>query len=451
MREAMTVGYPTRRRAGAVRDLHGSRRQDPTAVSQSTNKRWLAFGYALLGLALAAYLLNWLLIPSHLIDLRVYRAEGRAVWTGRDLYHLVGTPYGLQAVYPPFASLCFVPLAWLPIGALRIAADGGNVALTIVLVRLSWRLAGAGAAHRARGRVAVPLLSVAAIWSEPVHTTVVLGQIDLVLVALVLADLGRLPRLAASGRTGTSRWIGVGVGIASGIKLTPAIFILYLLLTKRFRAAGTAFGTFVGTVALSFAVLPHAAAEYWTKLVFDTGRVGGSAAAAQVAQNQSLRGVLARMAQQTALGWTWPVIAGLTCIAGVWTAVAVSRHSELAGLLCCAVTGLLICPISWTHHWVWLVVVAVAVTAGALERGVAPGWLAALGIVCLAGGWLFLTVPGAEFGVAWWQQLLQAPEVIAGSVILVATSGACVARRRRTANAGGAEGRAPERVLRGFS
>ncbi|NEA01032.1 DUF2029 domain-containing protein, partial [Streptomyces sp. SID10116] len=193
-------------------------------------------------------------------DTLVYRAEGAAVANGSDLYGFTVTEWELPATYPPFAAILFVPTTWLPLGALKTVFLVGNVALLALLVRLSCRLAGLP--------VRAPFLCAAtalALWLEPVFQTVLFGQINLALACLVLWDLTRPP--GAVGK-------GFAVGVAAGIKLTPAVFIGYLLLRGRVREAGVAAAAFVGTVLLGALVLPGASVDFWTRRVFETGRVG---------------------------------------------------------------------------------------------------------------------------------------------------------------------------------
>jgi alpha-1,2-mannosyltransferase len=97
-------------------------------------------------------------------------------------------------------------------------------------------------------------------WLEPMRLTAELGQINIVLLVLVVGDL-----LA----TAQSKWSGVGIGLAAGLKLTPALFIVYLLVTRRIRAALVATATFAGMVGLGFAVAPSDSVSYWLHGRFD--------------------------------------------------------------------------------------------------------------------------------------------------------------------------------------
>jgi alpha-1,2-mannosyltransferase len=168
--------------------------------------------------------------------------------------------------------------------------------------------------------------------------------VNLVLLLLVLADLS-LPD--------GSRWKGVGTGIAAGIKLTPALFAVYLALTGRVRAATVAAGTFAATVAVGFALLPGDALRYWGGTFLDTSRVGDP----QNVRSQSLRSLLVRWAH-TAQGVepVWIVLAAAVAAAALALAVwAHRRGDELLAMCVCATAVLLVSPITWQHHWVWMV------------------------------------------------------------------------------------------------
>ncbi|KPI04731.1 Protein of unknown function DUF2029 [Actinobacteria bacterium OV450] len=161
--------------------------------------------------------------------------------------------------YPPFAAILFTPAAWLPAAVLKAVFVLGNAALLALLIVTSCRLAGL----RARPG---PVLAatIAGLWVEPLFQSLLAGQINLALACLVLWDLGR-PR-AALGK-------GFALGTAAGITLTPALFIPYLLLTRRIRAGLTALGAFAGTVLLGLLVLPQASAEFWARHLPASGRV----------------------------------------------------------------------------------------------------------------------------------------------------------------------------------
>lgn len=345
-------------RAGARAGVRCGTEEATAAGSRSADaepaRGLTAAAAALLVLSLAAFAAACVVLRLPMTDVLVYRAEGRAVAHGTDLYGFTVSRWRLPATYPPFAALLFVPLGALSVPAVKSAFLLGNVALTALLVRLSLRLV--GLPRRQRHRTPALLAGTAvALWLEPVFQTVLFGQINLVLVCLVLWDLGR-----PDGARGK----GLAIGLAAGIKLTPALFAVHLLLTGRVRAGLTALGGFAGTVAAAAFVLPQAGADFFTRRIFETSRVGK----AWIVDNQSLQGLADRLAHTAHPGpLLWPAPAVLLAVAGL----ALARHVHLRhgrqewGLLVTALTGLLVSPISWSHHWVWCLPLLAVLGAGA--------------------------------------------------------------------------------------
>ena len=164
-------------------------------------------------------------LHSGLPDLSVYRYGGRAVLDGLPLYETDDPVTGYPFTYPPFAAVTMVPLALLPAwlaAALWTGASVGALAAVVVVVR------------RALGRPApgwlVALLTAAAVALEPVWQNLAFGQVNVLLMLAVLVDLLGPER----------RWSGVLVGIAAGVKLTPLLFVVLLVLVGRRTAAGRA-------------------------------------------------------------------------------------------------------------------------------------------------------------------------------------------------------------------
>ncbi|QEU94421.1 glycosyltransferase 87 family protein [Streptomyces kanamyceticus] len=310
-----------------------------------------------------------------MIDLLVYRAEGATVRAGGDLYALRTTEAGLPTTYPPFAALLFTPLTLLDTADMRTLATLGNLLLLVALVRLSLRLTGLPAHARS-----VLWVSAAAVWCEPVWTTLRYGQINLLLAVLVLWDLTRRP-----GRPG-HRWAGVGIGVAAAVKLTPALFVVFLLLVggaealrrgawrPPVRHACVAVAAFGCATLLAAAALPYDSLRFWTRMVFEAGRVG----LAEDTANQSLRGVLARLLHTGDPGLWWVAVAVLVAAAGLGAAVAAALRGERAwAALSCAATALLVSPVSWSHHWVWCVPMLLLLGAEAARRGGRVRWAVA--------------------------------------------------------------------------
>jgi alpha-1,2-mannosyltransferase len=334
----------------------------PVEVARRRQVRWAAL-VAFAGL-LGYVLVRHFALHLALIDMQVYRAEGRAVLDHRSLYTLRATRADLAATYPPFAALLFTPLAALPLPLLRVLVTGTNIGLLGVLGLLSCRYAD-WPGPAARPAVAV-LAAGLGVWLEPMWTTLNYGQINLLLAVLVLWDL-TLPD--------DRRHKGMAIGIAAGIKLTPALFIVYLLLSRRVRAAVVAGATALGTALVGAVLLPGNSLAFWTKDLFDTGRVGQ----VWIVDNQSLRGMLARLGHTTTPGaWALPVVAAVGAL-GLAVAAASARgagrapRAEAWGGLCCAITALLVSPISWSHHWVWCLPVIVLLGAEAVAEASAAG------------------------------------------------------------------------------
>ncbi|MER5636340.1 glycosyltransferase 87 family protein [Kitasatospora sp. NPDC002227] len=316
-----------------------------TAVREAP-RRPMTIAASLAVFSLLTYAIVRHLIGTSMVDMIVYRAEGAAVSDGHDLYALRVTEWNLPATYPPFAAMLFVPTTWLGVGVLRVVVTLGNLGLLAVLAHLSFKLT--GWPRRELRPVGVVLVTGLGVWLEPVFTTLRYGQINLALACLVLWDLTR-----ADGH----RAKGVAIGIAAGIKLTPGLFAVYLLITGRVRAAFVAGATFLATFALGAVTLPDATWGFWTKYLYDSSRVGRT----EIVDNQSVRGAVARLLHTADPGTLATVLAGLVAVAGLAAAAWAHRsgpwlpRADAWGVCCAAVTAVLISPISWTHHW-WCVV-----------------------------------------------------------------------------------------------
>jgi len=334
------------------------------------------------GLAvLAGYLLPRLGNPgAHwpLWDVRVYWCGGQRAAHGAALY-APGACYA-SFTYPPFAAVLFSLGAGAPEGWLAATITAGSIAALVVLCWLSL-----GAARVRRRPEIVFTVAALAVWMVPVGYTLHLGEVNLILASMVAADLLR--------RSDGGWWQGIATGLAAGIKLTPLIFIAYLLITRRVRAAATATAAFAATVAAGFVLLPAQSGVFWLGGVFlNQKRIGNTANPA----NQALSGAVARLAGSLGAAWPWWLAAALlTGLAGLAVAAwAHRRGHRLAGVCCCALTGLLVSPFSWTHHWVW-VVPLLAGLAGTAWRRRSPWYgLAAAAAAVVFSGLIPLRPPG---------------------------------------------------------
>ena len=349
--------------------------------------RWVRAATMLVGLAaLTAYLLPRLAAPgTHwpLWDVRVYWWGGQQAAQGGVLYAPAAR---YSFTYPPFAAALFgIATAHGSEGTLAAVITAASIGALTALCALS--LSAAGVRRRPETVFAVTAL---ALLTWPVTYTLRLGEVNLIVAALAGADLLRRH---------DGHWAqGIATGLAAGIKLTPLIFVAYLLVTRRVRAAATAAAAFAATVVLGAVLLPSQSRVFWLDGVFyDQNRIGDPANLS----DQSLSGAVARLTGglDPAYRW-WAIAALLTGLTGIAVAAwAHRRGRRLAGVTCCAVTGLLISPFSWTHHWVWAVPLLVALAATAWRRRSAACGLAALAAAAVFSRRIPLSWPGHPPGL----------------------------------------------------
>ena len=295
---------------------------------------------------LARLLWAWL-TPNglNLVDLRVY-VDGSAALARGDLYDFTyseQTPdFPLPFTYPPFAALVFFPLHFLPFRVIGVAWLVATMAALYAVVRISLELLLGEAAAERRWRAVALVATALAIWSEPVRVTLDYGQVN---VFLVLAGM-----LAVR----SSRWwlSGLLVGVVAGIKLTPAVTGAYFAARRQWATVVCAAVVFAGTVGVSYLVVGSDAHRYFGTLLGDASRIGPVGSV----WNQSLRGALSRVVGHD-VGTGPLLLSGLAVLAvlAVLAWRALRPDDRLGLLLVVELFGLMLSPISWTHHWVWLV------------------------------------------------------------------------------------------------
>ena len=287
-------------------------------------------------------------------DLGIYLWGGSAVTHGLRLYLVA--PRANWFTYPPFAAAVFAPLAALPPVVVGVAWELASVAALAWSCVLALKLAG-----WQPSRAMVAAVTAASFLLEPMYHTLYLGQVNLILLALVMTDVWR----AAHGRTA-----GLGVGVAAAIKLTPGIFIVLFLLTRRTRSAAIATGTFVACAALGYLVDPGASRLYWTRLFYDTARVNAGYISNQSPYAAAVR-ILGGVSHVGAWYLAIPVMIGAL---GLAVAVTLARRDDWLGAAAVTgVTGLLVSPISWTHHWVWIMPALIVLLRGGIGSRIAAG------------------------------------------------------------------------------
>ncbi|HET9875326.1 MAG TPA: glycosyltransferase 87 family protein [Mycobacterium sp.] len=384
-----------------------------TSRSPDAGKRRGQIGWRLfqvltvMALSCAAF---WVLTRwPYRIDIDVYRLGARAWLDGRPLYTdsaLFPTASGLDLpfTYPPLAAIAFCPFAWLPLPIASAAITCTTLALLIVAMAIVlsgldvWPRSQAAPepAWLRRCWLSATIVAVAAVLSEPIRSNFAFGQINAVLMALVIADC--VPR-----RTPWPR--GLLLGLAVALKLTPAVFLLYFLLRRDSRAVLTTVLSFLGATLAGFVLAWRDSWQYWTGTVRNTDRIGGAA----LNTNQNLAGALARLTlseQQRFLFW---MVGSLLVLAiTVWAAHrACSAGEPMLALICVALFGLAVSPVSWSHHWVWMLP-AVVVTGVPAYRRRAPA-LAALsvaGLVLMVWNPISLLPEHHETAASWWRQLV---------------------------------------------
>ncbi len=321
------------------------------------------------GLVTAVLLVAGFAIAYPPFDFGVYRWGGQVVTHGTVLYH--GRTDRQLFTYPPFAALLFTLVAVIPALAGRVMLELVSLLALAAAARVTLALAGYRASWQVTGGVVVLGMTL-----EPVYHTFFLGQLNLILLALILLDVWRV----AAGRPA-----GVLIGLAAAIKLTPLIFVALLLLAGRTRAALTATLTFAACVVLGYFVAPGDSRIYWQRHLFaDTGRMGAS-----YISNQSPYAAILRISSGTARLGIWFVVISLTLAAtGLAIATVLARRGDwLGAATVTGTTGLLVSPISWTHHWVWILPALVILIQGGRRSQVA----AACGYVLFVAAPLWFT------------------------------------------------------------
>jgi alpha-1,2-mannosyltransferase len=320
---------------------------------------WRALG--VVAVLLAAAPLAWHYLVAYppenwLVDLEVYREGARALVTGLPLYELrTDAPQFLPFTYPPFAAFAALPLLVAPFHVV-------GWLWTLAQLALLWWTVGLAFAPflerlGARAGLVQGLLAAGGAWLLPVSEGIRYGQVNAVIVALCLWDVTRRrPAEAGGGWAGGS---GVGVGLATAVKLTPGVFWLHWAVARRWRTLAVSVGTAVGVTVATALALPAASTAYWLDALLDPGRLGPNAGTS----NQSLRGLLLRVGPDEGplASGLWLAIAVAVLVAGLALSRRLDRFGEpVAVVAAVGLVAYLVSPVSWVHHLHWGVVVVAA-------------------------------------------------------------------------------------------
>ncbi len=334
-------------------------------------------------LSIGARLAWTYLLPNgaNFVDLHVYLGGAAALDHPGTLYDYVyadQTPdFPLPFTYPPFAAVLFYPLQLLPFGLVALAWELGIVAALYGVVRISQRLLPDRDPSVSGTRRVAMLWTAIGIWIEPLRSTFDYGQVNVLLVLAVLYAVY------------TTRWwlSGLLVGLAAGVKLTPAVSGLYFVGARRWGAAAFSAVVFFLTIGVAVIVVGDQTRFYFTQLLGDASRVGPIG----TSFNQSWRGGISRILGHDA-GFGLVVLTGIAVTAVLallaWRAVGGAKD-RLAAIVIVQLFGLLLSPISWTHHWVWLIPLMIWLLHGPMRDR--------LGARVLGWGWLALTVVGVPW------------------------------------------------------
>jgi alpha-1,2-mannosyltransferase len=382
--------------------------------------RWIVVVAAVLWAVSGAYMLHF--GASWHLDLRVYREAGRVLLHGGTPFVGTFTANHLPFTYTPFALVVLTPLAFGRLGLVETAWWLISAAALVATIALMLR-AGPGTdtpagSHPAPGTDAettntAPTLPAARAWAvaallgavaslalEPVRSNFDYGQINLVLMAMIVTDITRV----------RSPWRGVLVGLAAAIKLTPLLYLAYFAVTGQWRSLARGAAAFVAVTAVAWAVLPSDSTRYWLHEAADAARTG----ALGVVSNQGWNGLVHRppFSGGPVGSVVWAVLSCVTVVAGLALCRRLARQARTAeAVLALALTELLVSPVSWTHHWSWLVVVpGVAFGLWDRHRAVAVTLLVLLGLAVVA-PYLWVRSPPASY-------LTSNTLVLAGAVAL---------------------------------
>lgn len=282
------------------------------------------------------------------LDLNIYIMAGAEVANGQFLYDnaFIGD---LPFTYPPFAGVVFTWLSYLSDNWIIIVWQIGTAVALMFVFLLVFRERGYG--MRPVTWLLSALLSLAAVAFQPVQGTLHFGQINVFLMLLVALDF--LPK---------RRLPGIGIGLAAGLKLTPAFLGLVLLFQRRWWAAGISILTFFVTVGIGYWFIPDAH-DFWTRAIFDSSRVGDHT-------NPGAQSIRSLMEREFGIdgGPLWVaiilIIFALTCLA---VYVAVRRNNATVAMALTGISSCLVSPFSWFHHWVWVAPLLLAILLGVNE------------------------------------------------------------------------------------
>ena len=405
----------------------------PQTGSPAPVRSWQIAAWTLVLLAVGGQFAHAMIVGG--LDFSVYRAGAATIFDtdgrGLDLYerhliHLGGDTY-LPFTYPPFAALLMLPFAVLPFFL-------GQALMVIFSMGVAWWVASLIYDYADHRGVSIPfqnqlgrhttiaVLTVIILLSGPWRRGIALVQINPLIMLLVLADLirpaTRVPR-------------GVLIGIAGGIKLTPLVFGLIPLVQRDWKGVLALGGSFAGTVALGFLMLPHQAVTFWTEAISDSSRVGNLNFVDNIStqgwlMHLTLTGRHDEMPNALLSILHYGLIAVLLVGVAAVLPVLHRRGMWMSSVALTAFLMLQMSPISWSHHntWLPLIVAALCVDArpwlfsspgASRSAAMVLGWVG-IGGLYLSPLWLAIIVHQSTHGL----DSVSRPGLILGALPVVA-------------------------------
>jgi alpha-1,2-mannosyltransferase len=286
------------------------------------------------------------------LDLRVYRDAARSLLDHGSPFRSRFTSYHLPFTYPPFALLVLIPLSFGPLALIEGAWWLVNSVALVATLYLLIPSDASGRAFSGTQRLAIASLlgGAATLLLEPVQSNMDFGQINLLLMMLVVVDLNQSRR----------KFRGLAIGLAAAVKLTPIVYLLFFAVRRDWRSVTQGVATFSALSLIAWLILPRDSALYWFHEATDAGRAGSLG----FVSNQSLNGMLHRppfLANSLDVV-LWVLLCAAVVVLGVLVSSRLaSDHRPLVeSVLILALVELLISPISWSHHWCWMAVAPIA-------------------------------------------------------------------------------------------
>jgi alpha-1,2-mannosyltransferase len=332
---------------------------------------WLLLpGLIGLAVSVAFYLTEVHFHPLHGADLRMYQAAAQALRDGEPIYGVWFDD--LLFTSPPVTAVVMLPTTFYSHATMTTAMLVFSLVGTFLALLCATRMLGQ---RGTAGRIGLAAgVSALMLWTEPFQTTFLDGQLNVAMLLLILGDLAQSDR---------SRFKGVGVGVAAALKLIPALFVVYLLLTRRLRAAATAVGVFLVLTAVGWIVEPNESATYWFNGGLDSHKV---LLEPQFVGEQALQGTVARfLGTSTQNSPAWMCAVAVVGIGGLALATRAQRSGfEAMGVVVTGLVALLVSPASWSHYWVWIAPLALVLgDVAARSRGRARTLAAGLAVAAM--------------------------------------------------------------------